>query len=368
MNRPFSLYLDLVRFTAACLVYVYHSNQRWLVTDVLPASNYGHSSVIVFFVLSGFVIAHVTHRKESHWIDYAASRFSRVFSVAVPAVALTLMLDGIGRQLNPELYTYPFDQLAVRLGASLMLMNEWWFVSITSLSNVPYWSICYEFWYYVAFGLVTFLPGRTGLAAMALLALFLGPKIVLLAPLWWAGVLLYRWPRLQRLSLPVAWAMVLASVAGIVAFSIYDVTGLVAKQFEAFLGKSRFTELTFSKFFASDYLLGLLVFLNFAGMRRVSESLAPLLLAIERPVRFAAQYTFTLYLLHQPLFLFWGSAWQGDPATSAFWWRTTALVAASVLLVGRFTEGQRHMLRQWVVQQLQRLSGMQWVRLRAADR
>ena len=44
MNRAFSIYLDLVRFLAACLVYLYHSNQRLLSTEILPVSNYGHSS------------------------------------------------------------------------------------------------------------------------------------------------------------------------------------------------------------------------------------------------------------------------------------------------------------------------------------
>ena len=52
MNRAFSTYLDLVRFSAACLVYLWHSNMRLLTTELLPASGYGHSSVIVFFVLS----------------------------------------------------------------------------------------------------------------------------------------------------------------------------------------------------------------------------------------------------------------------------------------------------------------------------
>ncbi len=97
MSPAFSLYLDLVRFVAACLVYLYHSNQRWLVGDVLPASDYGHSSVVVFFVLSGYVIAYITATKERDWVSYAASRIARIYSVAVPAIVLTLALDAAGR-------------------------------------------------------------------------------------------------------------------------------------------------------------------------------------------------------------------------------------------------------------------------------
>ena len=77
MPRPFSVYLDLVRFTAACLVYLWHANQRWLVEPVLPMSGYGHSAVVVFFVLSGYVIAYITATKERDWATYAASRLSR---------------------------------------------------------------------------------------------------------------------------------------------------------------------------------------------------------------------------------------------------------------------------------------------------
>lgn len=354
MNRPFSVYLDLVRFVAACFVYVYHSNQRWLIAEPLPASHYGHSAVIVFFVLSGFVIAFVTHEKENRWPAYVASRASRVYSVAIPAVVLTLALDAIGRQFNPAIYTYPFDQFVVRSGSSLALLNEWWFVSITSFSNVPYWSICYEGWYYIAFGALVFLPQRLGVSVVLLISLALGPKIVLLAPLWWAGVLLYRWQRLRTISTPLAWCLVVGSTAGICAFHALGVTELWTDFFKSVVGAARFDALTFSKFFAADYLLGILVFLNFAGMRQVAGSMGTLFGRIERPVRFVAQYTFTLYLLHQPLFLFWGSVLPGDAGHSAFWWRTTGLVAASVLLVGHVTESRRHGLRRWMLRCLER--------------
>ena len=64
----------------------------------------------------------------------------------------------------------------MRGAASLLLLNEVWFVSITSFSNVPYWSICYEMWYYVAFGLVMFLPRRIGLAGYRLTGVSVGAE------------------------------------------------------------------------------------------------------------------------------------------------------------------------------------------------
>jgi peptidoglycan/LPS O-acetylase OafA/YrhL len=352
MGRSFSLYLDLVRFVAACLVYVYHSNQRWLIADVLPASHYGHSAVVVFFVLSGYVIAYVTDTKERHWIDYTASRASRIYSVALPAVVGTLLLDAIGRHANPAIYGYPFDQFAVRGLASLALLNEWWFISITSFSNVPYWSICYEGWYYVAFGLALFVPRRWAWPSVAALGLLLGPKIVLLAPLWAAGVLLYRWQRLRTLGASWSWLLVVGSTAAIVAFHLGGVTPAWSRWFEALIGAKAYADFTFSKFFGADYLLGILVFLNFAGMRQVAPAFDPLFDRIARPLRFVAQYTFTLYLLHHPLFLFWGAVLPGDPSGSTYWWRTTALVALSVLAAGHVTENRRHGLKRWIAGRL----------------
>ncbi len=68
MNRGFSTYLDLLRFGAAVVVLMSHygyermSGGRWLwIRDL----NLGSDAVIVFFVLSGFVIAHVAARPEA---------------------------------------------------------------------------------------------------------------------------------------------------------------------------------------------------------------------------------------------------------------------------------------------------------------
>jgi peptidoglycan/LPS O-acetylase OafA/YrhL len=356
LPRPFSVYLDLVRFAAACLVYIYHSNQRWLVEPTLPLAHYGHSSVIVFFVLSGFVIAYITDTKERDWVTYTASRLSRVYSVAVPALVLTLVLDTVRRLVLGVELGYPFDWFALRTGASLLMANEIWFVSITSFSNVPYWSICYEVWYYVAFGLLSFLPRQRAWAWVALLGLLLGPKVVLLAPIWGLGVLLYRWRRLADLSERSGWLLAVGSTLGIAAYLALDIEHLAARPLQALLGPQAFEQLAFSRWFLGDYLLGPLVMLHFAGMRRVAGRLAAVLGLVERPVRALAAYTFTLYLLHQPFFLFWGAVLKGDNKGYGNWWAVTALTAASIALVGALTENRRHRLTAWLRGRLSLLS------------
>ncbi len=353
MNRPFSIYLDLVRFSAAVLVYLYHSNQRFLSTELLPASSFGHSSVIVFFVLSGFIISYITETKENDWRVFMASRFSRVFSVVAPAVVLTLCADALGRQLYPAIYAgYPYDQFALRLLASSLMLNETWLISVTFFSNVPFWSISYEWWYYVAFASLLFLHGRTAWLMFIGVFVLLGPKLLLLAPIWWLGVLLHRWRSLERLPAPAAWLGLVLSVVGIVAFHRLDAEGSAKALLAELIGAELHRSLTFSKFFLSDYLLGGLVFLNFACMRVLAAHAAPLMKAIEAPVRFLAQYTFTLYLLHQPLFLLWGAVLRGDPGGPAYWLSVTALTFVSVGIVGHFTENKRGLLRDWVLHAL----------------
>ena len=221
------------------------------------------------------------------------------------------------------------------------MANEVWFISITSFSNVPYWSICYEVWYYAAFGLLTFLPRRRAWALVGLMALLLGPKVVLLAPIWGLGVLLYRWRRLAEISENTGWVLLAGSVVGIALYLYFDVEHRAAAPLQALLGKHWFEQFSFSRWFIGDYLLGPLVMLHFAGMRRVAEHLAGLFAVIEKPVRLLAAYTFTLYLLHQPFFLFWGAVLDGDNRGYMNWWLVTLLVALSVALVGTLTENRR---------------------------
>ncbi|MCC6531365.1 MAG: acyltransferase [Burkholderiales bacterium] len=352
MNRGFSLYLDIVRFSAACLVYLSHSNKRWLVDDPLPASGHAHAAVIVFFVLSGYVIAYVTDVKERVWHDYLAARLSRIYSVALPAVFLTIALDAAGRTLYPDIYGYPFDQFATRISSSLLFLNEVWFVSITSFSNVPYWSVCYELWYYVLFGILMFAPRKWALVlALGLLAV-LGPKIALLAPIWILGALLYHWKRMRSLSYAASWALVIGSTLAIVGFTLSGAAAVIDGYVKDVLGAERYRSLVWSWHFLSDYVLAILFFAHLAGMRNVAARIVSIASLVERPIRFLASYTFTLYLLHQPLFLFWASVIRGDAAGPSYWILTTGAVGISVVAIGYVTEHKRYRVTAWIRERL----------------
>ena len=359
MTREFSLYLDVVRFLAACLVVIYHTNDRLIIQDHLPFSGYGHASVIVFFVLSGYVIAYISEAKEHSPKLYISARLARVYSVAIPVVLLTPILDIFGRQLYPELYVdrSPFDHPIIRLGSSLMFANEMW-VSIMSFSNTPYWSLCYEVWYYLLFGIYLFTPARLRLLFLIIASTLAGPKVMLLAPIWIIGVILHRAQSLKQIGLGASLVLALGSALGIVFFHTYQLTEYFSYHLlESIIGAYWFKQLAFSKFFLGDYLLGILVFAHLLGMRQAATYLGPLLLKCKLPIKTLSSYTFTLYLSHQPLYLFWGAVIHSDNTTSTYYIKTISMLFVSVLILGYFTENKRNRLKSWIYNMLPDLRG-----------
>ncbi len=151
-------------------------------------------AVIVFFVISGFVIAYVTETSERTWKSYLAARASRIYSVAVPALMLTVVLDSIGMRVDPNWYlARTHEHEAIRLFFSVLFLNLSWNLTVTPLSNGPYWSLCYEVWYYVIFGLIAFDSNRTRRIWLAVLAAMIaGPRIILMSSVWIVGLACYK--------------------------------------------------------------------------------------------------------------------------------------------------------------------------------
>ena len=80
MTRGFSIYLDIIRFLAALVVLASHigyyrftqGNMQWI-RDL----NLGSDAVVLFFVLSGFVIAYTTFARNRGAAVYAEARLAR---------------------------------------------------------------------------------------------------------------------------------------------------------------------------------------------------------------------------------------------------------------------------------------------------
>lgn len=354
MNRHLSLYLDIVRFLAAMLVFFNHAqlpelNGEWL--QALGA--YGREAVMIFFVLSGYVIAHVIATKEHDPLDFTASRLARLYSVVLPALLLTVAADQIGRAVEPEFYRgswYVDTHPIVRFLASMLFVNEFWTQSVRPFSNGPFWSISYEAAYYAIFGAWVFASRRHRVWLTALVMLVAGPKILLLFPIWLLGVAVYRLN--ERWVAPVPLGAVLF-VSSFVLFFTLSAVRFANRSLDwsvEWLGETLVMEqLHYSKFFVNGYAVGFLVAMNFVGACSIAPKIGPILDRLATPIRTAASFTFSIYLFHYPLLHMFRTF---TDSSAVLCLASLAVIA----VLGTFTEAKKGAYRRFFVVLLQRCS------------
>lgn len=192
-----SVLLDFLRLFAAIAVFLGHSKFYWFFdgySDGIGPQN-GQDYVIVFFVLSGFVIAWSIDRKKDYHINqYLFDRLTRLWSIVIPALILGFILDRFGKNLHPDTYRMILTEnhLNLKYIISGLFLHESWFFSIRPGSNGPFWSLSYEFFYYFIFGAVALLPTiKTKVVGALTCILIAGPKILLLMPCWLLGCVSY---------------------------------------------------------------------------------------------------------------------------------------------------------------------------------
>jgi peptidoglycan/LPS O-acetylase OafA/YrhL len=187
--------LDVVRFLAAIAVVVNHLSLSQFHTGLPSLEILGYVAVPVFFVLSGFVIRYVTLTREVTLREYVIDRASRMYSVVLPAIVVTLAASAVCFVADPmrfrlelaPLFTHPI----LRLVLNLTFLSQSWGHNTIPFINIPFWSLGYECPYYVLYGLAFFLRGRARVVTLAIAALVLGPQILFLLPVWLLGVLLF---------------------------------------------------------------------------------------------------------------------------------------------------------------------------------
>ena len=348
MTPGLSIYLDLLRVLAALQVALYHLG--WLERTGLGQhwwNTWGHEAVVIFFVLSGFVIRHAVEVKDRDLAAFVASRMSRLYSVAIPALALTLICDAIGYSLAPDLYRGAgiggsFGLYVTKLAISLLMLNEsWW--SVGFFTNTPYWSICYEIWYYLLFAAYIFTAGRKRWVLLVALTLAAGPAILVMFPIWLMGVYAYTWRRGTSWPRWLVWAAFLQPVGVFTCHVVFDLpqVGL------ALLGPSLVSHLHWSSFVLSDTLLGLSFAVHLVAAKQLHDRLLRVLRGVAGTVRAAAARSFTLYLIHMPLMVVLTAvtaAWSPMPQP----WLVALGTVAIPLLLAPLIENQRHRLRPWL--------------------
>src|SRR5215467_5726313 len=138
--------LDGLRGAAAIAVMLFHFNTFFLPQARLPFVGRAYLAVDLFFLLSGFVMAHVYGRLlasnwQAHWWEFARARFARIYPVF--AIATLVMVIAVA------LFKTPLVSFTARsLWLQPFLLQQW----ASDLSwDYPSWSISTEAEAYIFF-------------------------------------------------------------------------------------------------------------------------------------------------------------------------------------------------------------------------
>jgi peptidoglycan/LPS O-acetylase OafA/YrhL len=107
--------------------------------------------------------------------------------------------------------------------------------------------------------------------------------------------------------------------------------------------------LAFSIIFIPAILFGVLVACNLYAFPSLERFLAPALSRIEKPVRWIAGATLSMYLYHYPLLYLFGAIFHAEPA-SPFWINLSivACTLACCFALSAVTENRKRLVRGWI--------------------
>ncbi|WP_353661324.1 acyltransferase [Hydrogenimonas sp. SS33] len=301
-----SSFLHLSRWIAALMVVLSHvravtfppysqlGENGWQWKIFYYMTSLGHEAVMIFFILSGFLIGGEVLRgmlnEDFNWKKYFTKRVIRLYIVLIPALFLTFVWDHVGYRFFNDFNAYDrFFEKGKETIETFLLNFSMLQHSYGPLfgSNDPLWSLAYEFWYYLFFpiGMIIILSNSwknrfLALSAFLFLAAVLNKMILLYFFVWLTGVGI--WFVRENLVTKIKYSPLLLWIS--------------------FLGV-----LTFSRFkegFWGDFLLGLVFALTILYIKsgpKISKASESFITAKFHP--FMADFSYSLYLLHFPFML-----------------------------------------------------------------
>ncbi len=242
-----SIHLDALRGVAAVGVCFSHlrdfffldyprlPHHNALLAATYLATGLGHQWVIVFFVLSGYLVGGSVLRSMAldrwSWKSYLLNRLTRLYTVLFPALVLGGLLDFAGIHLFGTAGIYSgktgthelLYSVSSRLTLPILAGNYAFLQGIfvpTFGSNGPLWSLANEFWYYIAFPFLACalwprlsMPQRLlNGVLLAAVVLFMRPSIALLGLSWLMGVAIHYVPYLPAENVFFRRLMMLAAL------------------------------------------------------------------------------------------------------------------------------------------------------------
>ena len=346
MNKELSRHLDLLRVVAALLVLFAHVSDPAFTDGWIRApSQIGYSSVMIFFVISGYVISYVAAEREFTLLDFAISRVARVYSVVVPAIALTVLVDVSiinvaptfhAKALMAQIPLYQYAKFPKYLVLALFFGDNLSGFGIreTLFSNGAYWSMCFEVYYYILFAIFFYVRGLTRGILLVAVVLVIGPGPLAHFPLWLFGCAVYQLHRRCRgISMPIARILFVITCAMLIVDLATDMNLRIDAQLN--LLTAGWFGHHVPRRLVGDTLTGALVAVNIFAARYLAISFG----VFGNVVAYLASFTFSLYLMHIPLLRFWSGYFHLGIAG------TLAATLVSAWLLGQITEKQKTRIR-----------------------
>jgi peptidoglycan/LPS O-acetylase OafA/YrhL len=356
MKSGTSLYLDIIRFAAALTVFIEHLREHtkigfgafWGAHPFWFSHWYPFSqtAVTVFFVLSGYVIAHVLATRERTPVDYAVSRLARLYSVVLPALLLTAICNYLIGLRYP--LAFQASQSGGATGVALsylgtaVFVNRYWLWPDLDPPNTPFWTLSFEAFFYLSIAILVFARGRGRILGILALILIAGPSMVLLAPAWLLGYLAYhvsrRWSTGARSAIPL-W---------LVSLSLIPLCSFIEFHFREHLTFLRTPDQAVGALVAA-YAAATCFAVNVLAFNAFSDQAEPFLAPIAAVIRWLGSMTFALYLFHQPLLSLFTVYHVPDRSSAA---QLVLMVGGTFLVVatlGHFCESTKGAYKRWLL-------------------
>jgi peptidoglycan/LPS O-acetylase OafA/YrhL len=190
LNESSSTILDLIRGTSAQIVVIGHGISFFGIFTFLHEPNFPwmqNIAVLIFFLLSGFLITYSTVRKNLidpnyRFSHYFVDRFSRIYTAFIPSIIFVLILDLTSKGINPALYSYANAFNIKTFVGNLFMLQDYPIsgaslnAKVTSFGSArPFWSLAIEWWIYLLFGyllLVVLKKNKLNISNVLILSFF----------------------------------------------------------------------------------------------------------------------------------------------------------------------------------------------------
>ncbi len=309
MSQGFSIWLDFLRAAAAITVLFGHmAHIRFTRGDYyfLREINIASDAVIVFFVLSGVVIAYAASR-DMTLERFAFKRLTRLWSVVIPALFLTVLFDAIGTRVNPEAYPVdyynpvPVSEMFLR---GLTFTNEWqglW-QPVRLGTNGPLWSLSYEVGFYMLFAVAFFLRGALRLVLLATLVLLVGLPILALLPAWLMGVLVWYADQKAKSSPMIDWMRAILGIVILVVFKVVSLPeALTGVTTDILAPYNHHAVLRYSDEVLWSMIIAFGIAIHLSGAKNIADRRASKPeSALVSATRWIAGASFSIYVVHYP--------------------------------------------------------------------